>query len=70
MSVPSFIAMMDNGGRRLRTERRRRSVPLSFPDRRSGRDRRAGADRREMQTEKRQKEKERRKALISSPSEL
>ncbi len=70
MRVLSFIAMMDNGGRRLKTERRKRSIPLDFPDRRSGKDRRAAPDRREMQSEKRKQATERRKALLSSPSEL
>ena len=70
MGVLSFIAMMDKGGRRLKTDRRRESVPLSFPDRRSGRERRVGPDRRGMQTDKDKRDKDRRRALISSPSEL
>ena len=70
MRVLSFIAMMDNGGRRLKTERRKRTIPLDFPDRRSGKDRRAAPDRREMQSENSKRAAERRKSLISSPSEL
>jgi hypothetical protein len=46
MNESSFIAMMDNGGRRLWTDRRKRTVPIAMPDRRSGCDRRTGLDRR------------------------
>ena len=70
MNVTSFIAMMDNGGRRLKADRRKKSVPLNFQDRRSGKDRRVGTDRRERQTHKRKRDTERRNALISSPADL
>jgi hypothetical protein len=46
MNESSFIAMTDNGGRRLWTDRRRRALPIAMPDRRSGCDRRSGLDRR------------------------
>ncbi len=70
MSTLSFIGMLDNGGRRLKVERRKKSVPLNFPDRRSGMDRRTGTDRRSEKTDKIEKEKERRKVSVSSPTEL
>ncbi len=70
MGVPSFIAMMDNGGRRLKADRRKLSVQLGFPDRRSGGDRRTGLDRRTVQKKGINKEHERRKAVVSSPAEL
>gem|GEM_PF-2561343 len=60
----SFIAMMDNGGRRLWVDRRKLSVPISFPDRRSGRDRRSGLDRRGRHAAGVQITLERRKKLI------
>ena len=70
MTIVSFIAMMDNGGRRLKTDRRKKTVPLNFPDRRSGRDRRTGVDRRTNPTGDRKKRAERRSVLISSPGDL
>ena len=70
MSVLSFISMLDNGGRRLKTDRRKKTLPLGFPDRRSGRDRRAGRDRREQQADKSGKVEERRRTAISSPFDL
>ena len=36
----------DNGGRRLATDRRQRSVQINFPDQRSGGERRIEVDRR------------------------
>ncbi|MFC1814074.1 hypothetical protein ACFL03_15430 [Thermodesulfobacteriota bacterium] len=37
---------VDNGGRRLATERRQLPVQVNFPDQRSGKERRGGVDRR------------------------
>ncbi|MFO7684548.1 MAG: hypothetical protein R6V60_00515 [Desulfobacterales bacterium] len=56
----SFIAMLDNGGRRLWSDRRKKSVPIGIPERRSGKDRRTGIDRRgflavEVEKERRRK---------------
>lgn len=70
MGVPSFIAMMDNGGRRLKADRRKQTVQLGFPDRRSGGERRTGIDRRRLQQKGVDKDNERRRAVISSPAEL
>ena len=61
MSNLSFIAMMDNGGRRLWTDRRKVVSPGYAPDRRSGEDRRTGMDRRGFQKISLKTEKERRK---------
>ncbi len=61
MSNLSFIAMMDNGGRRLWADRRKVVSPGQAPDRRSGEDRRTGMDRRGFQKISLKTEKERRK---------
>ena len=61
MSELSFIAMMDNGGRRLWADRRKVVSPGYAPDRRSGQDRRTGLDRRGFQEISLKKEKDRRK---------
>ena len=61
MNESSFIAMMDNGGRRLWTDRRKRSVPIAMPDRRSGCDRRTGLDRRGFQETANASQRERRR---------
>jgi hypothetical protein len=64
MNKLSFIAMMDNGGRRLWTDRRKVISPGYSPDRRSGKDRRTGLDRRGVQKVTLKGEKERRKKYI------
>ena len=64
MNELSFIAMMDNGGRRLWTDRRKVVSPDYTPDRRSGKDRRTGLDRRGLKKINLKKEKERRKKYI------
>ena len=64
----SFIAMMDNGGRRLWIDRRKLNVPISFPDRRSGRDRRSGLDRRGLHGAGIAVKHERRKKLVQPES--
>lgn len=61
MNESSFIAMMDNGGRRLWTDRRKQSVPIAVPERRSGCDRRTGLDRRGFQEPAAESQKERRR---------
>ncbi len=63
MSELSFIAMMDNGGRRLWSDRRKVLSPGYAPDRRSGKDRRTGMDRRSLQKMHSKIEKERRKKI-------
>jgi len=68
MRRPSFIAMLDNGGRRLWADRRKKSVPINQPDRRSGKDRRTGLDRRGFQ--KLKIRKERRKSFLPLKSDL
>jgi len=40
------MELIDNGGRRLATERRQLSVQINFPDQRSGKERRGGVGRR------------------------
>jgi hypothetical protein len=70
MHRPSFIAMLDNGGRRLWADRRKKSVPINRPDRRSGKDRRTGLDRRGFQKFKIRKGKERRKSFLPLKSDL
>ncbi|MFZ0613532.1 MAG: hypothetical protein WAM73_14940 [Desulfobacterales bacterium] len=60
MNELSFIAMLDNGGRRLWSDRRKKPLPLNIPDRRSGQDRRTGVDRRGFQAIDVGEEKERR----------
>ena len=64
MKELSFIAMMDNGGRRLWTDRRKKRVPIDRPDRRSGIDRRSGMDRRGLQAAEVDGEDERRKKFV------
>ena len=64
MNELSFIAMMDNGGRRLWTDRRKAVSPDYTPDRRSGKDRRTGLDRRNLKKISLNIEKERRKKYI------
>jgi hypothetical protein len=66
MSRPSFIAMLDNGGRRLWADRRKKSMPINRPDRRSGKDRRTGLDRRGFQKLKIRKERRKNFLLIKS----
>ena len=66
----SFIAMLDNGGRRLWVDRRKKSVPISIPDRRSGKDRRTGLDRRGFQEQTVTGKQERRKHSASSEPSL
>jgi hypothetical protein len=63
MSDLSFIAMMDNGGRRLWADRRKVVSPDYAPDRRSGEDRRTGMDRRGFQEISLKIDKERRKKI-------
>lgn len=64
MKEMSFIAMMDNGGRRLWTDRRKKKLPINRPDRRSGLDRRSGMDRRGLQAVEVDEESERRKTFV------
>ena len=64
MSELSFIAMLDNGGRRLWADRRKVKIAGFSPDRRSGKDRRIGLDRRGLPKTKIKKEKERRKKFV------
>ena len=64
MSELSFIAMTDNGGRRLWADRRKVVSPGYTPDRRSGKDRRTGLDRRGVQKISLKIEKERRKKFM------
>jgi hypothetical protein len=64
MNELSFIAMMDNGGRRLWVDRRKVKIAGFSPERRSGKDRRIGLDRRGSAQLKIKKEKERRKKFI------
>ena len=64
MSELSFIAMTDNGGRRLWTDRRKVVSPDYTPDRRSGKDRRTGLDRRGVQKISLKGERERRKKFM------
>lgn len=68
MNELSFIAMMDNGGRRLWSDRRKKALPIDMPDRRSGKDRRSGIDRRGFRASEIDLESDRRKksARISS----
>ncbi len=70
MSELSFIAMMDNGGRRLWSDRRKKSVPITISERRSGRDRRTGIDRRGFQAVEVGKDKERRRKFTRLPNHL
>lgn len=70
MNELSFIAMMDNGGRRLWSDRRKKSVPITISERRSGRDRRTGIDRRGFQSVEVGKDKERRRKFNRLPSHL
>lgn len=65
MKELSFIAMMDNGGRRLRVDRRKVIIPDYSPERRSGKDRRSGLDRRGVQKMKIKQGKERRKKFLA-----
>lgn len=64
MNELSFIAMMDNGGRRLWVDRRKVKIVGFSPERRSGKDRRIGSDRRGSTKLRIKKEKERRKKFI------
>ncbi len=64
MNELSFIAMMDNGGRRLWADRRKVVSPGYAPDRRSGKDRRAELDRRGFKKISLKIEKERREKFI------
>ena len=64
MKELSFIAMLDNGGRRLWADRRKKKIPIKGPDRRSGLDRRSGIDRRILQVAELDEEKERRKKFV------
>jgi len=66
----SFIAMMDNGGRRLWSDRRKKLVPITISERRSGRDRRTGIDRRGFQTVNVGKDRERRRKFTRLPTDL
>jgi hypothetical protein len=68
MHEVSFIAMLDNGGRRLKVDRRKKRIPISIPERRSGKDRRSGIDRRHMIAEELQIAEERRKRFLRLPS--
>jgi hypothetical protein len=70
MNELSFIAMMDNGGRRLWSDRRKKSVPITIPERRSGRDRRTGIDRRGFQAVEIGKDKERRRKFTRLTNHL
>ncbi|MGD2271803.1 MAG: hypothetical protein PVI06_15480 [Desulfobacterales bacterium] len=63
MNQLSFIAMMDNGGRRLRVDRRKVVVTGYSPERRSGKDRRTGLDRRSVKKMKIKPGRERRKKI-------
>jgi hypothetical protein len=64
MKEMSFIAMLDNGGRRLWADRRKKKVPISRPERRSGLDRRCGMDRRGLQAAEIDEKSERRKTFV------
>jgi hypothetical protein len=66
----SFIAMMDNGGRRLWSDRRKKLVPIAISERRSGKDRRTGIDRRGFQTVNVGKDRERRRKFTRLPTDL
>jgi hypothetical protein len=68
MNELSFIAMLDNGGRRLWSDRRKKLVPITISERRSGKERRTGIDRRGFQTVKVGKEKERRRKFTRLPT--
>ena len=68
MNELSFIAMMDNGGRRLWSDRRKKLVVIAISERRTGKDRRTGIDRRGFQTVKVGKDKERRRKLSRLPT--
>ena len=70
MKELSFIAMMDNGGRRLWTDRRKKRVPINRPDRRSGQDRRCGMDRRGLQDGDIDDDSERRKKFVDPTLDL
>ena len=68
MNELSFIAMLDNGGRRLWGDRRKKVVPITISERRSGKDRRTGVDRRGFQTIKVGNGKERRRKFTRLPA--
>jgi hypothetical protein len=70
MNELSFIAMMDNGGRRLWSDRRKKVVAITISERRSGKERRTGIDRRGFQTVKIGKAKERRRHFTRLPNNL
>lgn len=70
MKELSFIAMMDNGGRRLWSDRRKKRVPIDRPDRRSGQDRRCGMDRRGLQASDIDEDNERRKKFVDPTLDL
>jgi len=70
MKELSFIAMLDNGGRRLWADRRKKKIPIDGPDRRSGLDRRSGSDRRMLQVVDLDEEKERRKKFVGPTLDL
>lgn len=70
MNELSFIAMLDNGGRRLWSDRRKKPVPVDVPERRSGRDRRTGVDRRGFQSVDVGEDKERRQKIARLDTDL
>jgi hypothetical protein len=70
MTELSFIAMTDNGGRRLWSDRRKKAVPISIPDRRSGKERRSGVDRRGFQALEVDRKKERRRKFKPLAADL
>ena len=70
MKELSFIAMLDNGGRRLWADRRKRKIPINKPDRRSGVDRRCGLDRRGLQAAEIDEKNERRKKFVDPALDL
>jgi hypothetical protein len=63
--LDNLIALIDNGGTRSGSERRRFAYSEYIPERRTRSDRRSGADRRRIPNEKRKRGKERRTIFVS-----